>query len=159
MNLRTTPACQLFGLELTIENHLKSVGHALTETELLCAVKGRRQSKIKALRGLFESNRLIRTGEGKRGNPYQYEYNPQDINLKAQRLVKIETANSSRPASIDDAAATVDQSTAELFYKQYKLPNGELLQLTKEAFARVVETIRLLQQQDEKINLPKNGVA
>ncbi len=42
----------------------------------------------------------------------------------------------------------------ELIFKEYRYPNGELLQITKEEFDRVVDLFRLLDEQDRKINRP-----
>lgn len=42
----------------------------------------------------------------------------------------------------------------EIIYKEYKYPNGEILQLTKEEFDRVVDIFRMLDAQDRKINGP-----
>ena len=42
----------------------------------------------------------------------------------------------------------------EIIYKEYKYPNGEILQLTKEEFERVVDIFRMLDAQDRKINGP-----
>ena len=42
----------------------------------------------------------------------------------------------------------------EIIYKEYVYPNGEVLQLTKEEFDRVVDVFRMLDKQDRKINGP-----
>lgn len=42
----------------------------------------------------------------------------------------------------------------ELIFKEYRYPNGEILQITKEEFDRVVDLFRMLDEQDRKINGP-----
>lgn len=41
-----------------------------------------------------------------------------------------------------------------IIYREYLYPNGEILQLTKEEFDRVVDVFRMLDEQDRKINGP-----
>jgi hypothetical protein len=45
----------------------------------------------------------------------------------------------------------------EPFFKEYKLPNGEILQLTKEEFYRVVDVFRMLWEEDKRKNRTKKG--
>jgi len=46
------------------------------------------------------------------------------------------------------------RNDGEVIYKEYKYPNGEILQLTKEEFDRVVDIFRMLDAQDRKLNGP-----
>lgn len=44
-----------------------------------------------------------------------------------------------------------DLDCEEPVYKRYKYPNGEILELTKLEFDRVVDLFRMLDEQDRKI--------
>lgn len=55
----------------------------------------------------------------------------------------------------ENSATTVRiRDDGEIIYREYVYPNGEVLQITKEEFDRVVDLFRMLDEQDRKINGP-----
>ena len=55
-----------------IWEYLKDLTEPIEEKEIHDGVEGRRGIKITALRALVEQDKVLRTGDGKRGNPYLY---------------------------------------------------------------------------------------
>jgi len=65
----------------------------------------------------------------------------------------------SNPCPDDYNCGSSAPSTAECtVFKEYKLPNGETLKLTKEEFDRVVDIFRLLYKQSQRVG-QSNDVA
>ena len=64
-----------------------------------------------------------------------------------------ESASTTEPTSCDEASPEESKG-----FKEYKLPNGETLRLTREEFDRVVDLFRLLHRQSLK-NGHKKDVA
>lgn len=61
------------------------------------------------------------------------------------------------PPTMQSAASVPSvriRDDGEVIYKEYVYPNGEILQLTREEFDRVVEVFRMLDEQDRRINGP-----
>ena len=55
---------------------------------------------------------------------------------------------SPRPSGVHEPLYQCDGKTV---YKEYKYPNGEILQVTKSEFDRVVNLFRMLQEEDQRI--------
>ena len=55
-----------------IVEYLKDLPEPIDEKEIHEGVEGRKSIKVKALRALVEQDKVLRTGGGKRGNPYLY---------------------------------------------------------------------------------------
>jgi hypothetical protein len=59
-------------VEVAMVEHFETASEAETREEVFAAVEGRTGVKVAALSAVVESGMVLRTGEGKRGNPYLY---------------------------------------------------------------------------------------
>ncbi len=59
-------------VEAAIVDHLEATSEAETRVEVFDAIEGRGAVKSKALKALVESGRALRTGEGRKNDPYRY---------------------------------------------------------------------------------------
>ena len=122
----------------------------IAEKRLLNSVLGRKQSKVVTIRLLLAGGKVIRTGSGRKADPYLYS------------VVTLPDFNSPPDAQKADSSSTDEHCPAtalanqpswagEGFFKEYVLPTGEVLRLTKDEFDRVLEVVRLLNRQSQKL--------
>lgn len=139
-----------------------------TEAQLLEAVEGRRQTVIKFLRQLVEEGKVSKQGRGGKSDPFRYrlpecqhdhDTQSSDSSLEPSNSDSSAMTDSSRAAPEKDAEpvpiATPKSSPQNGIYKVYKLPNGELLEVTREQFDRVVNAIRILHEADLRVQREK----
>lgn len=128
-------------VEDALWNFVASQKRPLTEAEILKGVAGRKLTKVVALRRLAQ-DLLRRSGTGKKGDPFLYSV-----------VVPISNPVASYPVSQNGPTLQSDEPLASTgaHYKSYTLPNGKLLNLSKEEFDHVVEVFKLLIRQRDEI--------
>lgn len=148
--------------ELLILSVLENADRPLGEEEIYPLVKGRRQTKVLALRKLLENQEIIRTGKGARGDPFLYSVPRRDIANTNANASQNESFTSGRdsvtaePRLDENDQFPQTESTPILeppeicdgaIYKSYQLSNGKVLNLTKEEFDNVVDVFRMLAEE------------
>jgi len=130
-----------------------------SETDLLSKLVGRKQIKVTLLRELASLKIVVRSGLGKKNDPYTYSFKPssraisEEINsstasnlCQSDLPLQLSTpVSEAEPNHIDDVPKT---SSA---FRKYTLPNGDALSLTEEEFEDVVDAIRMLLSQSEVV--------
>ncbi len=151
-------AQQIKGAE---ENLLRSIRFFIdpcSEKQIFKNVPGRKQYKVTALRILLRDGKIFRIGSGKRGDPFLYFAHPVELE-QVNHLACLNEQNSGSQTPPETKTTATPSSTpsdelvAPGIFKEYKMPNGETLRLTKDEFDRVVDLFRLLHQQSQN-----NGV-
>lgn len=108
------------------------------ESAILSAISGRRKDKIEVIRVLRAQSLIAFTGSGRKGDPFLY--------------FLVLPTQSGREVAVDEKPQVAlepeqDHETAPPF-KTYKLPNGNVLSLSREEFDEVVELFRFLLHHD-----------
>ncbi|GIL17257.1 MAG: hypothetical protein BroJett040_10080 [Oligoflexia bacterium] len=115
-----------------------------SESAILSAVSGRRKDKIDVIRMLRAQGSIAFRGSGKKGDPFLYSV-PSSLVEPSQNSAAFRSGNTPQVIT----KPTGDSETPPIF-KTYKLPNGDVLSLSRGEFDEIVDLFRLLLRQSEK---------
>ena len=134
-----------------------------TEAQIMATVIGKKTTKVSVLRRLLNSKVVYRTPQGNRGNPFLYHTDPLLVSGKASAARHSLATTKNRSPSVANAEAVAPEDTeaqsplpsllnkidaeVRVIYKRLKLPDGEILEVTKEEFDRIVGFYRNLHTQ------------
>lgn len=112
------------------------------ESAILSAVSGRRKDKIDVIRMLRAQGSIAFRGSGKKGDPFLYSTPSSLVKLSQDStIVHAESA-------LQGTTKPKENSDVTPIFKTYKLPNGNVLSLSREEFDEVVELFRFLLHHD-----------
>lgn len=140
-------------------NFLGSQPISVSETVIMSSVTGKKTTKVNILRSLVELNIVFRSQSGGKGNPFQYHTCKdgvdagnnlslpisQDETATAQLFPSKSPDENSDPPSV--AAPQSQANECRPIYKRLKLPDGAIIEVTKEEFDRIVDFYRNLHAQ------------
>lgn len=117
---------------------------AWNRPDLLKQVSGNRQSKIRLLCALVEFGAVKKSGAGKKCDSYTYSISN---TLETPALfstvppIRIESPGAETVSDPTPPDKLIQATSTSEVFKEYQMPDGTKLQLTKEEFDRVVEVI------------------